>query len=161
MSKRNRPVGHDAGSFCTSCGCGLTGSSEDPNATVLEDLARLEELTDRADRLTTGGSTRPAINAWGEVTLLAERLLGRADAAVIDAMRIIASLMGRLEMQGDAIRVLENAAERMVDAGSHGSERGHAIAEEMRAMQRSRRTTVLADSSIRAGRHGWSGSRTA
>ncbi|NCF38907.1 MAG: hypothetical protein GWP75_02185, partial [Planctomycetia bacterium] len=107
---------------------------------MLEGLAELERLTIRAEQLTTGGSARSAINAWAEAALLAERLFGRSDAAVIDAMRIIASLMGRLEMQGDAIRILENAAERLVDAGWHRSDRGRAIAEEMRSMQRSQRT---------------------
>jgi len=124
-------------------------------------LAELEELTIRADRMTTHDSAEPAINAWGEVALLAERLLGPSDAAVIDAMRIIASLMVRLEMQGDAIRVLENAAERLVDAGRHRSDRGNAIAEEMRSMQRSQRTSVLACSSVRSDRDCLSASRTA
>ncbi|HAC09187.1 MAG: hypothetical protein GY728_13825 [Phycisphaeraceae bacterium] len=124
-------------------------------------LSRLERLTVRADELTSSGSWKSAINAWGAVALLAERMLGRADVAVIDAMRIIASLMDRLEMQDDAIRVLENAAERLVDAGWHRSNRGIAISDEMRAIHRSNRTTVLADSGVRSLRHGWSASRTA
>lgn len=160
MTRKHRPIAREAGSrfHCRSCECGGHERSEDSNARTLNDLIELEELTIHADRLTAAGSARPAINAWGEVALRAERLLGRADASVIDAMRIIASLMGGLEMQGDAIRVLENAAERLVDAGSHRSNRGHAIAEEMKAIRRSERTTVLADSSARTKRD--VGSRT-
>ncbi len=135
--------------------------ADDTNAAILDRLTELERLTIRADELTNRGATKSAINAWGEVALLAEPLLGRADASVIDAMRIIASLMGRLEMQGDALRVLENAAERLVDAGWHRSDRGRAIADQMRAMQRSGRTTVLADSDFRSGRIGRPASRTA
>ena len=129
---------------------------DDSQDAVLGALAKLDRLTIRADELTTDGSTKSAINAWGAVALLAERLLGRADAAVIDAMRIIASLMRSLEMQDDAIRVLENASERLVDAGCHRSNRGIAIMDEMRAIQRSQRTAVLADSVTRSDRGGWS-----
>lgn len=135
---------------------GGTRSEGDSQDAVLEALANLDRLTIRADELTTDGSTKSAINAWGAVALLAERLLGRADAAVIDAMRIIASLMRGLEMQDDAIRVLENASERLVDAGCHRSNRGIAIMDEMRAIQRSQRTALLADSVTRSDRGGWS-----
>ena len=128
----------------------------DSEDALLEALAKLDRLTIRADELTTDGSTKSAIDAWGAVALLAERLLGRADAAVIDAMRIIASLMGSLEMRDDAIRVLENASERLVDVGCHRSARGIAIADEMRSIRRSRRTTVLDDSVSRPDRGGWS-----
>ena len=163
MTKRHRPVARESNSRpnCRFSRCDGVEREEDPNATVLEGLAELERLTIRAEQLTTGGSARSAINAWAEAALLAERMFGRSDAAVIDAMRIIASLMGRLEMQGDAIRILENAAERLVDAGWHRSDRGRAIAEEMRSMQRSQRTTVLADASVRSVHGDCSTSRSA
>ena len=135
------------------CGCGETFGES--TVAMRDTLAELERLTARADALTTAGSMKSAINAWGAVALLADRLLGRSDAAVIDAMRIIATLMNRIEMQDDAIRVLENAAERLVEAGWHRSGRGLAISEEMRAIRRSRRTTVLADSGLRPDRGGW------
>ena len=128
--------------------------ADDTNAAILDRLTELERLTIRADELTNRGATKSAINAWGEVALLAEPLLGRADASVIDAMRIIASLMGSLEMQDDAIRVLENASERPVDVGCHRSVRGIAIAAELRSIRRSLRTTVLDDSVPRPDRDG-------
>ena len=126
----------------------------DSGDALLEALAKLDRLTIRADELTTDGATKSAINAWGAVGMPAAHLLGRADAAVIDAMRIIASLMGSLEMQDDAIRVLENASERPVDVGCHRSVRGIAIAAELRSIRRSLRTTVLDDSVPRPDRDG-------
>ena len=126
----------------------------DSGDALLEALAKLDRLTIRADELTTDGATKSAINAWGAVGMPAVHLLGRADAAVIDAMRIIASLMGSLEMQDDAIRVLENASERPVDVGCHRSVRGIAIAAELRSIRRSLRTTVLDDSVPRPDRDG-------
>ena len=140
---------------------GNRGQGHSDLAVILRDeLAALERLTEHADRLANTGPMRSAIDAWSGVALLAERLLGRSDTSVIDAMRIIAAMMLRIDRGDDAIRVLGDAAERLAETGARSSDRGIAIDAEMGAIRRSRSTPAPAETPDPPARGGWSASRS-
>ena len=86
-------------------------------------LAGLEEATELAATLSGAGATAEALAAWSTVALEAETIFGTDDPAVIDAMRIAASLMDRLGMHEESSRILCDALERTMRSETADSER--------------------------------------
>jgi hypothetical protein len=84
---------------------------EHPHA-VAARLAALDAATQRAAELLSEDRWTEAMLAWTRVSFAAEAIFGTDDAAVLDAMRITASIMRRLGLHQDAIAILCDVAER-------------------------------------------------
>jgi len=95
----------------------------------------LESQTERAALLTDEGDYKSAMASWSRVALLAESIFGRVDESVLDAMRILASIMSQLGLHEDGLLVLREQQERLFDAGLGESPRFDAIKNQMEDLQ--------------------------
>ena len=95
----------------------------------------LESQTERAAMLTDEGHYKSAMASWSRVALLAESIFGRVDESVLDAMRILASIMSQLGLHEDGLLVLREQQERLFDAGLGESPRFDAIKNQMEDLQ--------------------------
>ena len=98
-------------------------------------LMDLESQTERAAMLTDKGHYKSAMASWSRVALLAESIFGRVDESVLDAMRILASIMSQLGLHEDGLLVLREQQERLFDAGLGESPRFDAIKNQMEDLQ--------------------------
>ena len=98
-------------------------------------LMELELQTERAAQLTDQGRYKSAMASWSRVALLAESIFGRVDESVLDAMRILASIMSRLGLHDDGLLVLREQQERLFDAGLGQSARFDAINSQMKELR--------------------------
>ncbi len=98
-------------------------------------LVELETQTERAARLTEEERYKSAMASWSRVALLAESIFGRVDDSVLDASRILASIMSRLGLYDDGLHVLEELAERLFDAGLRDTPRFEAIKLQIKDLQ--------------------------
>lgn len=79
-------------------------------------LAALDAATEQAARWLAEEAWSEAMSAWARVAFAAESLFGTDDPAVLDAMRITASIMRRLDLSQDATHLLCEVAERTLRA---------------------------------------------
>ncbi|MEE2971761.1 MAG: tetratricopeptide repeat protein [Planctomycetota bacterium] len=108
---------------------------EDSVRSLIPRLAQLEEATELAASLSATGATAEALAAWSRVALETESIFGTDDPAVVDAMRITASLMNRRGLHEESARILCEALERAMRIEEPDSERCRCIhAEIERAM---------------------------
>ena len=98
-------------------------------------LVELETQTERAAQLTEEGRYKPAMASWSRVALLAEGIFGRVDDSVLDASRILASIMSRMGLHEDGLHVLGELAERLFDAGLSDTPRFEAIKLQIKDLQ--------------------------
>lgn len=103
----------------------------DRGRSLIARLAGLEGATERAAERLSAGASIEALAAWSKVALAAESLFGADDPAVVDAMRIAASLMDRIGMHSESDRVLCDAIERTIRAEGPDSERYQALRAEV------------------------------
>ena len=75
-------------------------------------LAALDAATERAVQTLADEDWGSAMVAWTRVTFAAESIFGPDDASVLDAMRITALIMRRLDLSQEATHLLCDAAER-------------------------------------------------
>lgn len=113
----------------------------DRGRSLITRLAGLEGATERAAERLSAGASVEALAAWAKVALAAESVFGADDPAVVDAMRIAASLMDRIGMHSESDRVLCDAIERTIRAEGPDSERYHVLRAEV---ERSRALTYSA-----------------
>lgn len=120
-------------------------AGEDSVRSLVPRLAGLEEITERAADLSAAGATVEALAAWSTVALKAETIFGGDDPAVIDAMRIAASLMDRLGMHDEAGRILCDALERTLRIEAADSERCRCLQFEIDRAMANRFTGSMSD----------------
>jgi hypothetical protein len=131
LQENDGPVGHmDAARPRPQVGSGVT-DPESPtlDIEIVEEIARrtidrdgtqllaarlaaLDAATERAAELLSQSRWTEAMLAWTRVSFAAEAIFGTDDAAVLDAMRITASIMRRLDLHQEAITILCDVAER-------------------------------------------------
>ena len=96
-------------------------------------LAALEAATERAVQTLDEQDWRAAVTAWTRVTFVAESIFGPDDASVLDAMRITALVMRRIDLAHDATLLLCEAAERTLRSEGHDAPRLKQIRAELEA----------------------------
>lgn len=110
----------------------------DRGRSLIARLAGLEAATEQAAHRLSSGASVEALAAWCKVALAAESLFGADDAAVVDAMRIAASVMNRIGMHSESDRVLCDAIERTIRSEGPDSDRYEMLRDEV---ERSRAIT--------------------
>lgn len=96
-------------------------------------LAALEAATERAIQTLDDRDWTAAVTAWTRVTFAAESIFGPDDASVLDAMRITALVMRRLDLVHDATHILCEAAERTLRSEGPDAPRLQRIRAELEA----------------------------
>ena len=96
-------------------------------------LAALEAATERAIQMLDDQDWTAAMTAWTRVTFAAESIFGPDDASVLDAMRITALVMRRLDLVHDATHILCEAAERTLRSEGPDAPRLQRIRAELEA----------------------------
>jgi hypothetical protein len=140
-------MSHSEFSRCSSdtATCSLHQTDGGPTEVVMTSdlvlrLVELETQTERAAQLTEEGRYKSAMASWSRVALLAEAVFGRVDDSVLDASRILASIMTRLGLYDDGLQVLGEIAERLLIAGLRDSFRFKAIELQIKDLQNCRLT---------------------
>lgn len=96
-------------------------------------LAALDAAKERAVQTLDDRDWQAAVAAWTRVTVAAESIFGPDDASVLDAMRITALIMRRLDLTLEATHLLCEAAERTLRSEGPDAPRLERIRAELEA----------------------------
>ncbi len=127
--------------------CSMPNRTDEKTAAA-EDLGRLlalEAAIERADEVLVDGDVQVAMGMWDRIARIAGDLLGDADAARVDAERVVAACLVRLGRHSEARRRIENVRDDL--RGHHeASTLSTTIAKDLEALDAVMRVRVRAAS---------------